>query len=1025
MILRKPIAIALLAGAALSLQAQTFNEWKDPNINEVNRLPMHSSWFAFESAEAAQGAPEASANYLSINGIWKFNWVADADARPTAFWTADYDDSAWGSMPVPGIWELNGYGDPLYVNTRYAWHGHYKDNPPYAPVKDNHVGSYRREVTVPDSWKGREVILHFGSVTSNVYLWVNGKFVGYSEDSKLECEFDITKLVKPGQANLIAFQVFRWCDGTYVECQDFWRFSGVARDCYLYSRPKKHIADVRITPDLDAAYADGTLSVEVDAPANFTVELLSPAGKSLETKEISGKGKRTAVFEVADAQKWTAETPYLYTVKVCNLEKGAVTEVIPIKAGIRKVEIKDSQVLVNGQPVLFKGADRHELDPDGGYVVSRERMLQDIRLFKEYNLNAVRTCHYPDDPYWYELCDRYGLYMVAEANIESHGMGYGPKTLAKNPLYAKTHLERNQRNVQRNYNHPAIIFWSLGNEAGAGPNFVNAYKWVKAEDPGRPVQYERAIFEKEFDFTDIYCPMYLDYAGVEKYCEDPAQVRPLIQCEYAHAMGNSQGGFMEYMDLVRKYPKYQGGFIWDFVDQGIRGVGKNGEPVYKYGGDFNDYDPTDANFCDNGLVNPDRVPNPHMTEVAYGYQDIWSSWADGKLDIFNERFFTDLSDVELRWELIRDGEPHRCGSVSSIDCGPQQHATVDLPLCTRCGKEFFLNLTYVRKRAGALLPAGSVVARQQLALKEAAMPAVSAVAGPAEPQLSALDGIAGLTVSGPDFKLEFDSSTGFICGYEALGTRFLLDGASLRPNFWRAPTDNDFGANLQRKYRVWHDPTFKLRSFDYATEGGLVRVFAEYDVVEVDAVLRMAYVISGNGAVEVTEKLVPGRGDAPGMFRFGMQLPMPKDFERIVYYGRGPGENYSDRKASAFMGVYDQSVSSQPYQYIRPQETGTKTDIRWWRVLDAAGRGLEVTADAPFSASALHYTVESLDEGPEKVNMHMTEVAPSDLTNLLLDKVQMGLGCENSWGAVPRSEYLLPYGEYGFHFLLTPVSAKF
>ena len=524
--MRKTLSLLLCLACSFAY-AQTFTEWQDPAVNAVNRAPMHAHYFAYESLAVAEaGVPESSSNYMTLHGLWKFDWVADADSRPTDFWKPGFNDKGWGIMPVPGIWELNGYGDPMYTNVNYPWSNQFENDPPRVPSKNNHVGSYRREIEIPSSWNGREVIAHFGSVTSNIYLWVNGKFVGYSEDSKLECEFDLTKYIIPGEKNLIAFQVFRWCDGSYLEDQDFFRFCGVARDSYLYSRPKKHIADVRVTPDLDGSYRNGSLSVEVDlsAKSDLKVELVDPAGKVVKSEAVSAKaaldGTVYTHFDVEDPMKWTAETPNLYTVRLSTLEKGAVTEVIPVKSGFRKVEIKDSQVLVNGQPVLFKGADRHELDPDGGYVVPRERMEQDIRIMKQFNINAVRTSHYPNDSYWYDLCDKYGIYVVAEADVESHGMGYGPQTLGNDVRFKDAHVERNRRNVQRNRNHPAVIVWSLGNEGGYGECFEAAYDWVRSMDGTRPIQYERAGYEGK---TDIYCPMYMDYRGVQRYCEDPAR----------------------------------------------------------------------------------------------------------------------------------------------------------------------------------------------------------------------------------------------------------------------------------------------------------------------------------------------------------------------------------------------------------------------------------------------------------------------------------------------------------------------
>ena len=1025
--MRKYLSLGLAALLSLSANAQTFTEWHDAGVNAVNRAPMHTDYFAYESPElAARGERESSAYYMSLNGLWKFNWVRHADARPTGFWRADYNDRAWGEMPVPGVWEMNGYGDPQYVNIGYPWREQYQNNPPQVPTEENHVGSYRRTVTVPASWKGKDIIAHFGSVTSNIYLWVNGKYVGYSEDSKLQAEFDLTRYLKPGQENLIAFQVFRWCDGTYLEDQDFFRFSGVGRDCYLYAREKRRIEDIRVTPDLDAEYKDGTLTVDVQlkGSAIATLKLEDAQGKEVASATTRGE---TVTLNISNPHKWTAETPYLYTL-YAQIGELAPKEVIPVKVGFRKIELKDAQVLVNGQPVLFKGANRHEMDPDGGYVVSRQRMLQDVQIMKDLNINAVRTCHYPDDPYWYALCDEYGLYMVAEANIESHGMGYDEATLAKREDFRKAHMERNQRNVQRNFNHPSIIFWSLGNEAGYGPNFEAAYDWVKAEDPSRPVQYERAGYDGK---TDIYCPMYYRYWDCEAYCKDDSKTKPLIQCEYAHAMGNSMGGFKEYWDMIRQYPKYQGGFIWDFVDQGIHKTGTNGKLIYAYGGDFNKFDASDINFCNNGIIGPDRVYNPHAYEVRYFYQNIWTTPVDlkkGQVKVYNENFFRDLSAYYLEWQVLKNGRVMRSGRVDDLDVAPRQSATLTLPIGRYCQHaEWLLNVSYKLKANEGLLTAGHTVARDQLVLNPY-KPAALALANEAnsneqivEPAVRNNDNNY-LIVTGEDFRIEFDKHNGYLCHYEADGLSYLKEGSVLKPNFWRAPTDNDFGANLQNLYRVWLNPELKLASLDQRMENGLAVVEARYDIPAVQGQLALTYVINNRGAIQVTQQLKADKGmKVSDLFRFGMQLQMPRSFETLEYYGRGPVENYADRNHNTFLGRYRQSVDSQFYPYVRPQENGNKTDLRWWRVLNVGGSGLEIKAEAPFSASALHYTVESLDEGTKKIQRHSNEVEQADLTNVLIDKVQMGLGCIDSWGALPLEKYRLPYQDYSFTFTLTPV----
>ena len=1023
--MKKHILTCMLGFMALSMGAQTFQEWKDPTINEVNRAPMHTNYFAYESADMAKkGVKENSANFMSLNGTWKFFWVKDADARPTDFWKAGFNDKGWNDLPVPGLWELHGYGDPIYVNVGYAWRNQFKNNPPYVPTENNHVGSYRKEITIPASWKGKDIIAHFGSATSNMYLWVNGKYVGYSEDSKLEAEFNLTPYLKPGQKNLIAFQIFRWCDGTYLEDQDFFRYSGIGRDCYLYARDKKRIEDIRVTPDLDTEYKNGSLNIALQMKGNGKVNLTlkDASGKEI-VNTLATEGKAT--IEVQNPHKWTAETPYLYTL-YASLEGS--DEIIPVKVGFRKVELKNAQVWVNGQPILFKGANRHELDPDGGYVISRERMIQDIQIMKQFNLNAVRTCHYPDNNLWYELCDQYGIYVVAEANIESHGMGYGKETLAKREDYALAHMQRNQRNVQRGFNHPSVLIWSLGNEAGYGPNFEAAYDWIKAEDPSRLVQYEQAGRTGK---TDIYCPMYLGYNRTEEYSKDDQYQKPLIQCEYAHAMGNSEGGFKEYWDIIRKYPKYQGGFIWDFVDQSVRWTGKNGKMIYGYGGDFNRYDASDLNFCDNGLISPDRVPNPHMYEVGYFYQNIWTNPADiknGEISIFNEYFFRDLSAYYLEWQVLKGGEVMRSGRVEDLNVGPQQTVKIKLPIGKTCQcTEWLLNVAYKLKNTEGLLPAGHTVAMQQLVLNPYKAPSMElknqakSNQDVVEPTVKDNDE-QYLIVDGENFRIEFDKSNGYLSKYQVNGLDMMKEGSYLQPNFWRAPTDNDFGARLQVKYAVWKNPEIKLVSMQQRIENQQAVIESAYELPEVSAKLNLTYVINNEGTMKVTQKMTADKNaKVSNLFRFGMQMQMPRSFDKVAYYGRGPVENYIDRKANADLGIYHQSVAEQFYAYIRPQENGTKSDIRWWKTLNASGHGIQVVAAEPFSASALHYTIESLDEGLYKKQGHSQEVEEADLTNFCFDLIQAGLGCEDSWGRIARPEYQIPYGDYEFTFILKPM----
>ena len=909
--MKKILLCWLAAATALTAGAQS-NEWQDAGVNAVNRMPMHGSWFAYESPEAAQaGDKTLSERFVTLNGNWKFNWVRNADQRPTDFFRVGYNDKGWNDMPVPGLWELNGYGDPVYLNVGYAWRGWFKNDPPHVPIEQNHVGSYRRTVDIPAAWAGRQIVAHFGSVTSNIYLWVNGRYVGYSEDSKLEAEFDLTPYVKPGR-NLIAFQVFRWCDGTYLEDQDFFRLSGVGRDCYLYARDKRQITDIQVDAAPSANYTAGTVAVKVFFPrqargCSVELALTDAQGRSVASQQLRvTKDEERCTLDAGKVALWSAETPVLYGLTATlRAPAGEVIEVIPLRIGFRDVKIEGGQLLVNGRPVLIKGANRHEMDPDYGYYVSEGRMLEDIRIMKENNINAVRTCHYPDDARWYSLCDQYGLYVVAEANIESHGMGYGEKTLAKNPLYAKAHLERNERNVQRSINHPSVIIWSLGNEAGDGLNFDACYDWIKAYDPSRPIHHERAVYSPGSRNTDIICPMYWDYERCEKYlAENPA--KPLIQCEYAHAMGNSMGGFREYWELIRREPKYQGGFIWDFVDQSLHKKGRNGVTVYGYGGDWNPYDPSDQNFCDNGLIGPDRIPNPHMEEVRYYYQSVWTSWAGdagNTVEVLNENFFRGLENYDLHWEVLCDGTPLRRGVVDGLKAAPQQRVRITLPYdpaTLPAAGELLLDVAYKLKTAEGILPAGHTAARAQLPIREYVFTAPAAKSAAEGESLFVADNHKDfLIVAGNGLRLDFSRKTGFITRYEVRGLDFLADGSTLRPNFWRAPTDNDFGAGLQHKMAVWKQPEMKLKTLTHAEADGIVTVKAGYEMPGVQATLEIEYAVDNTGAVTIAQSLhaTPG-AEVPDMFRFGMRFEMPEAFDRLQYYGRGPGENYADRKSS-------------------------------------------------------------------------------------------------------------------------------
>ena len=1024
----------------------TFTEWHDLQVNTLNRMPMHTNFFPFKNYEEAKmGDPKRSENYLSLHGDWKFNWVENADQRPTRFYETDFNDTAWGNMPVPGNWELHGYGDPVYLNVGFAWRGHFKNNPPQVPVKDNHVGSYRRTITLPAAWKGKQVIAHFGSVTSNIYLWVNGRFVGYSEDSKVAPEFDLTPYLKEGD-NLIAFQCFRWCDGSYCEDQDFWRLSGLARDTYLYARDKKtYQEDLRITPDLTDNYTNGTLTIDAKTQNGTALihQLLDAEGNLVTSTHATG-GKTQ--LKVPNVHKWTAETPYLYTLRTIvvdsRVKKGqqpkkadedAYVAVTNQKVGFRKVEIRNAQLLVNGQPVLIKGADRHEIDPDGGYVVSRERMVQDIRIMKQLNINAVRTSHYPNDPMWYDLCDEYGIYVVAEANQESHGFQYGDDAPSKKPMFALQILQRNQNNVQTYFNHPSIITWSLGNETADGPNFAAAYKWIKQYDPSRPVQWERGGVDGPS--TDIACPMYRTHQWCEDYARDDSKTRPLIQCEYNHTMGNSSGGFKEYWDLVRKYPKFQGGFIWDFVDQGLRAKDKNGVEIYKYGGDYNDYDPSDNNFNCNGIISPDRVPNPHAYEIAYWHQNIWAEPVDlkaGKISVYNENFFRNLDNYKLVWTVLKNGKAVQTGEVEQLDVQPQQRCEIALPIKTDSlcpHAELLLNVDFVLKTAEPLLDAGTRVAYNQFEMQQGAcfrkVPNTPAVDKDTRLSLRNKSGESQVVVSNNHFTVAFNRVSGLLATYNVDGKSMLGQGGTLKPNFWRAVTDNDMGAGVQKSNRIWREPKLQLVAFNAALDkkDNKADVHVEYDMPEVGAQLTLTYSVMADGSMRVTQQMTPKTADErPFLLRYGMVMQLPYDMQVSEFYGRGPIENYADRKLSQNVGIYKQTADEQFYPYIRPQETGTKCDIRWWKQTNDKGFGFRIVSPELFSASALHYSIADLDEGLEKAQRHSPQVPKSKYTELCIDLGQTGVGGVNSWSkeAIALPPYRLPYKQYTFTFTLVP-----
>ena len=1023
------LCLALLSMSSGAL-AQSESRWQNVNINQQNREPRRANFFAFENLEKAQSFDKKkSANYLSMEGMWKFNFVKDHNKRPANFFALKYDDSQWKDFPVPGLFELNGYGDATYKNIGYAWATQFDPNPPYISELNNYTGSYRRTFELPKDWKGKDVYFHVGSATSNLTLWVNGKYVGYSEDSKVAAEFNISKYLKPGK-NLIAMQVMRWCDGSYFEDQDFWRFTGIAREVYLYARPKLHAADIRLNAALENNYQDGVLNYKVSLKGGKTDVAITLCDK--DGKQIAQATGAQGVIKVPKVNAWTAETPYLYKAYITLKNKQGAAEVIPQKVGFRNVEIKNAQLLVNGQPVLVKGADRHEMDPDGGYVVSLERMIQDIKIMKQLNINAVRTSHYPCDPRWYDLCDEYGIYITAEANLESHGMGYEEKALAKFPEYIVPHIERNEGNVKPLINHPSVIVWSLGNEGGYGVNFEKAYDWVKACDTTRPAQYERGGYDSK---TDIYCPMYIGYEESESYCKSNG-TKPYIQCEYAHAMGNSEGGFKEYWDLIRKYPKYQGGYIWDFVDQGLRDKSHiTGKEIFTYGGDYGRYPGSDYNFNCNGIIAPNRRLNPHAYEIQYVLQNVWIKDFDaenGSFNVYNENFFKNIDDLSLTATLFANGvklttvaipdtkgiAPQATKLVksealkSAIEKAEAEHAT----------EEITINFAFASDGSQPLVDKGQVMARQQIVLNGYEFDKVDAPANTGS-KIEVEETNSYVKVSAERMSVTIGKKTGMIDYLDVDGEPMLKFRESMTPEFWRAPTDNDYGASLQKKMRVWKNPQMNLKSFDKSESKDSVVLTANFEMPEVKAELMLRYRINAAGEVAVTEKMTTDKeAKVADLFRYGMQLQMPASFSKLEYYGRGPEENYIDRHSSSFIGKYEANVKDEYYPYVRPQESGNHTDIRYFSIFNpTTGKGITFEGYAPMECSAIPYLVEDLDAGIEKEHawgQHSGDLVEKGLVQLHIQQRQFGLGCIDSWGASPMEKYRMHYQDRCFSFVI-------
>lgn len=1022
-------------GICVSALAQERPEWQRLDVLSVNTEKPRANFHYYNlEADALQGDYTHSGNYKSLNGTWKFHFAEVPEQRPVGFYKQNYDVTKWNDIQVPGDWQLQGYDFPLYVSEGFT----FKINPPFVDSLYNPVGSYKRTFPVPNDWKEKEVHLHFAAVNSAFYVWVNGEKVGYKEGTKTPAEFNITEYLKEGE-NELAVEVYRWSSASYLEDQDFWRLSGIERDVYLFATPKARIKDFFLTPTLDANYDRGIFKgyavIEAEkGRKKMELEVKLWDGKNLVstiTKPVKDAVNDTLSFEVADLaiKHWTAETPNLYKVSLTLKEKEKVLMSTSVKVGFRTSEIKGGQLLVNGQPILIKGVNRHEHDQYTGHVISRESMLKDVTLFKENNINAVRNSHYPSDPYWYELCDEYGIYMIDEANLESHGFGYDEdKTPANKPEFEKMHHDRIERMMQTNKNHASIIIWSMGNEAGDGPAFIKNYHWLKAHDPSRPVQYERAERGKNFHevHTDIIPWMYASMESIKNHYLGKYPDRPFIWCEYAHGMGNSTGNLIDLWNFVYEHPQVQGGFIWDWVDQGFVKKDANGTPYWTYGGDYGpDRYRNDQNFVINGLVNPDRTPHPALFEVKDVYQNIDVSLkeSEGKKFVFtikNRYFFTNLNEYEIGYELLKNGNVIEQGTLAPLDVKPQEAATVEnvFDLDDK-NAEYFVNFYSKTKEAKDLLPKGYVIAKSQIQLQEGKEEIPAVVTGKMEVKSESNQ----TTISNDKFTLVFDKTTGNIAEYTVSGKILLKQGP--KPDFWRAPTDNDFGNGLPKRANAWKEATTHpvLTSFAVDKKKEIIEVAVTYQLDSVASAMKMTYQVFADGVIKVDNQLEFG-GDAEKLSslpRFGNTMIVPLNYKTVSWYGRGPYENYWDRNVSAFVGVYHADVDSLYVPYIRPQENGYHTDNRWVQLTDGSGNGIKFIGLPEVSFSALRNPVSDFDPGMRKAQRHTIDIVPKNEIYVNIDYKQMGVGGDNSWGARTHEKYQLKPMNYSYSYYIIPI----
>ncbi|WP_370476761.1 glycoside hydrolase family 2 TIM barrel-domain containing protein [Tamlana flava] len=1014
------------------------NDWENPEIFKQNRENAHASFYPYSTHESAMKSAPKEEEYIQfLNGKWKFQYASKASERNLDFYKVNYDDSTWDEIPVPGNWEMYGYGYPNYTNADYP----FDRNPPFINEAQNPVGSYITYFNLPETWNNREIYIQFGSVKSGYYIWVNGEKVGYSQDSKLPSEFNITPYLKAGK-NKVAVQVFQFTDGSYLEDQDFWRLSGIQRDVILLARPKTHINDFFAIASLAKNYENGIFNLEVDikntqkkkGKYSIAYQILDDLGNQIDGNQSSfelGKGTKKINFsaEITNVKKWSTETPNLYKLVLSlNNKKGELIEATAIKIGFRTSEIKGGQLLVNGKPILLKGVNRHEHNPYHGHVVNEQDMIADIKTMKLFNINAVRTSHYPNDPTWYRLCDEYGLYVYDEANIESHGMGYEPKhTLANNPAWKAAHEERIVNMVERDKNHPSVIVWSMGNEAGTGPNFLAGYNAIKKLDTSRPVHYERAerMTDLKERHTDIQGFMYAEIEYIKNRWLETDKERPFIWCEYSHAMGNSNGNFQEYWDLVYSHPQLQGGFIWDWMDQGLAKYDEHGKKFWAYGGHF---EPEgvhhDGNFCLNGIVDPDLKPHPALFEIKKVYQNIKFKNIDaskGLISIKNDNFFTNLDGYMVKWELLAYGTVANSGELKPVGIAPQSEKefTIEFSLPDN-NKEYFLNLYAVQNDFNYFIPYGHIVASEQFGLNEF-VPAANKLESSAP--ISSSEDENKIIISGNTFNASISKQTGMLTsymlnGYELIKTPLALD-------FWRAPTDNDFGNKLQERAEIWKQAAHEFVLKDVETKKiskSEVMVSTTFHIPKIDGNVSIAYTIKGNGQIDVNYSFEAKKEDLPEIPRIGLKLQLPKEFDNLSYYGRGPWENYIDRNTAAFVGLYNSKVADQYVAYNRPQENGHKSDVRWLSLKNQYGLGLKIIANKEvLEFNALHNSTSDFDPGKQKLLRTTADITEKDFVELHIDHKMMGVGGDNSWGAKPHPKYMYYANQvYNFSFTIMP-----